>query len=76
MRTLKATGEFSEGQTPTLSISGGAGDRTAPQVHIIFRESDDENTRTVGAWFRRDELLEAINEASPRQKNRILEPAA
>lgn len=75
--TLKATGEFA-GATPTLTVSSGRGNSDMPEIHLSLRDdSDSDSTRTVFAWFTRDELLEAIatEDANIRHAVEIGEPA-
>lgn len=70
--TIKATGDF-DGATPTLSISSGRGRTDRPEVSLSLRDdSDPESTRTVVAWFDRDELLAAI-ETEDEKVRRALE---
>jgi hypothetical protein len=62
--TLKATGDFLAGTTPTLTISSGRGNTTAPEIHVILRDdTDGESSRTIMGWFDRNELLAAIDAA-------------
>lgn len=63
MTIIHATG-FALGSafTPSLHVSGGAGDGRN-QVHLLFREQDGEETRTMLAWFDADDLLDAITDA-------------
>lgn len=64
--TLKATGDFA-GATPTLTVSSGRGNTGDPEIHLSIRDdSDPESTRAAFAWFRRDDLLQAIDEADSR----------
>lgn len=75
--TLKATGDF-DGATPTLSVSSGRGNIDRPEIHLSLRDdSDPESTRTVFAWFDRDELLAAIaaEDTKVRRVIEIGEPA-
>lgn len=58
--TIPATGDFSAGNRPTLTVSGGR-----DGVHLILREGDDESTRSVMGWFDEDKLIEAIKAAKP-----------
>lgn len=69
--TLKATGSFA-GANPTITISSGRGNTGDPEIHLSLRDdSDPESTRAVFAWFRRDELLQAIHDADATVRNAI-----
>lgn len=76
MNTIRATGHLTD--PPTLTLSGGSGNTDQPEIHIIAREVDDEETRTIAFWVNRDALLDAIAEADPVGKccrTRVSEPA-
>lgn len=59
MKILNACGDFSRGARPTLAVSGGR-----DGVHLSLRETDEDSTRSVMAWFDPAELIAAIQEAS------------
>lgn len=76
--TLRATGDFHAGVSPTLTISSGRGNTDQPEIHFILRdESDGESSRTVLGWFSRDEVLAAIHaeDAKVRVALKTGEPA-
>lgn len=69
--TLKATGHFA-GATPTLTVSSGRGNTGRAEIHLSLRDdSDNDATRTVFAWFDRDDLLDAIAEEDSRIRRAI-----
>lgn len=70
MKTLTAVGDFPPSETPTLAVSGGR-----DGVHLILRDFEAENTRSVMAWFDADELRAAIDAATPVRSKRLTEPA-
>lgn len=64
METLTATGDFQGGLAPTLAVSRGRGNTNEAEVHLLLRETDEASSRTVMAWFNRDDLLAAIGAAA------------
>lgn len=72
MKTLVAVGDFPAATAPTLAVSGGR-----DGVHLILRDYDEEDSRSVMAWFDTDELLAAIDDtrATHRRPARLAEPA-
>lgn len=74
--TLKATGHFIDA-TPTLTVSSGRGNSNRPEIHLSLRDDSGESTRTVFAWFSRDELLDAIHDADAEIRHTLTigEPA-
>lgn len=79
MKKIIATGldDFIEEDRPAIYLSHGDGNTSEPEVHIhIF---DPEDGTEIRAWFKRDELLDALN-ASPlatlTEPEHHLEPTA
>jgi hypothetical protein len=64
VNTHSATGTHEIGHTPTLTISGGAGNTDSPEVHLQFRESDDNSIRSLFGWFDAEALIRDIAAAS------------
>lgn len=80
MRTISATADTADEKT-SLSISGGRGNGTVGgEIHVIARAIDEKGeTQTIAAWFKRDEILDALHDADEdarRPRVRLTEPAA
>lgn len=72
MQTIKATGTYTAGETPTLTVSSGRGNTDAPEIHLILRDdSESDTSRSLMAWFDRDELLQAIHDADNTVRHAI-----
>ncbi|MDF2993069.1 MAG: hypothetical protein K0S37_3583 [Microbacterium sp.] len=72
---IEATGTHSD-NPPTLTISGGRGNRTGREIHVALRDVDGERTRLFQAWFPTDQVLDAIADADQTETVRLSEPAA
>lgn len=70
--TIKATGNYHAGETPTLTVSSGRGNSPHPEIHLILRDdSASDSSKSVMAWFDRDALLDAIHDADAEIRARL-----
>ncbi|MGO2150879.1 MAG: hypothetical protein ACTH32_06715 [Microbacterium gubbeenense] len=68
MSTIEATGTFTH-ETPTITVSGGMGNTSQPEVNLQMRTStpDGEATHVINAWFDAGTLLRAIDDGLSKQ---------
>jgi hypothetical protein len=73
LKTISATGA----EPATLAISGGKGNSSFPEIHVIARAMDENGQeRTIAGWFNRNDLLDAITDADAvSSRTRLSEPA-